>query len=138
VVAIGSIIGNAEIQAAWPDWNTTDTATMWTCWIVTQKALGYVRVEYDRAHYDEYQDRQNPLTPSNQSAWVRPLASVVELRWGAVYEAQAYHDTYHLAEPIMVTFTDRETTIPEEAHFPVEHRPTADLFLTALLKGVNI
>lgn len=136
VVAIGSVIGDAKIVASWPDWNTTNTTTTWTCWVVTQKALGYARVEYAKNLYDEHEEHRHALTPSNQSAWVRPLTGVIGLRWGAIFEAQAIHDTYYPADPITVTFTDWETTIPE-ADFPVDQRRTADRFLTALRKGVN-
>jgi hypothetical protein len=55
---------------------------------------------------------------------------------GCVSEAQAMQGTCYPADPITVTFTDWETTIPE-ADFPVDQRPTADRFLTALRRGVN-
>jgi Fe-S-cluster formation regulator IscX/YfhJ len=136
VAAIGSVIGGAKIEASWPDWNTTNTTTTWTCWVVTQKALGYARVEYEKNLYDEHEEHRHALTPSNQSAWVRPLTGVIGLRWGAVSEAEAMQDTYYPADPITVTFTDWETTIPE-ADFPVDQRRTADRFLTALRRCVN-
>jgi hypothetical protein len=136
VEAIAAVVAGARIEAAWPDWNGTDSTTTWTCWIVTPKALGYVCVEYGRALYDEHADREAKLTPSSQSAWLRPLADVIQLRWGAVHEAGAQCETYYLAEPITVTFSDGETKIPE-ADFPVEQHPTADRFMTALRKGLN-
>jgi hypothetical protein len=45
-------------------------------------------------------------------------------------------DTYYPADPVTVTFTDWETTIPE-TDFPVDQRQTADRFLTALRRGVT-
>ncbi len=139
VLAIGRVIGDAEIQAAWPDWAVANTnpTTTWTCWIVTQSALGFVRVEYGRAHYDEYAERQHKLTPSNQSAWVRRLNDIVEVRWGAVYEAQERDNDYCPAEPITVRFADWETAIPSEGGIPVERRSAADGLLTALRNGAN-
>jgi hypothetical protein len=136
VEAIAAVVQNAKIEAAWPDWNSTDSMTTWTCWIVTPKALGHVRVEYGSARYDEHAEGQHKLTPSSQSAWLRPLADVIQLRWGAVQEAGAQPDTYYRTEPITVRFSDGETTIPE-ADFPVEQRPTADRLLTALRRGLN-
>jgi hypothetical protein len=137
VVAIGSVIGDAEFRESWPYWNTTATTTTWTCWVVTEKTLGCVRVEYAKCHYDDIEEHSAKLTPSSQSAWVRPLSGVIGLRWGAVYEAQGEHDTYYPAEPITVMFTDGETTIPEEPDFAVDQRPKADQLLAALRKGVN-
>jgi hypothetical protein len=137
VVAIGSVIGDEEIRESWPYWNTTPTTTTWTCWVVTQNAaLGCVRVEYQKYLYDDLEERTNKVTPSSQSSWVRPLSGVTGLRWGAVYEAPSEFDTYYPAEPITVTFTDWETTIPE-ADFPVEQRPKADQLLAAIRKSVN-
>jgi hypothetical protein len=136
VEALAALVADAKIEAAWPDWNSTDSTTTWTCWIVTPKALGYVRVEYGRADYDEHADGEQKLTPSSQSAWLRPLSDAIQLRWGAVHEAPAQHDTYYPAEPITVTFSDGETTIPER-DFPVEQRPTADRLLTAIRKAVK-
>jgi hypothetical protein len=136
LVAMGSVIGDAEIQASWPYWNTTATTTTWTCWVVTQNALGCVRVEYQKYLYDDIEERTNKLTPSSQSAWVRPLSGVTELRWGAVYAEQAEFDTYYPAEPLTVTFTDWETKIGE-ADFPVDQRPKADQLLAAIRKSLN-
>jgi hypothetical protein len=136
VEAIATLVADAKIKAAWPDWDSTDSTTTWTCWIVTPEALGYVRVEYGMPLYDERADREHKLTPSSQSAWSRPLTDVIQLRWGAVHEAQAQHDTYYPAEPITVTFSDGETTIPE-GDFPVEQCAKADQVLAAIRAGVN-
>jgi hypothetical protein len=135
-VAISSVIGDAEIRESWLYWNTTDTTTTWTCWVVTQKALGCVRVEYAKYLYDDLEEHNIKVTPSRQTAWVRPLSAITELRWGAIYAAEAELDTYYPAERITVTFTDREIAIPE-ADFPVEQRLTADRFLTALRESVD-
>ena len=137
VVAIASVIGGAGIQAAWPSWYTTGATTTWTCWVVTQRALGYVRVEYGKALYDQHAERERQLVPSSQSAWVRPLADVLGLRWGAVYESQRNDNAYEPAEPITVTFTDRETTIPEDGDVLGGDRPALDRVLTALREGAN-
>jgi hypothetical protein len=136
VEAIATVVPEARIEAAWPDWHSTDSMTTWTCWIVTPTALGHVRVEYERADYDEPADREHKLTPSSQSAWVRRLTSVAGLQFGAFCEANE-RDAYHPAAPITVMFSVGETTIPE-TDFPVEQRQTADRFLTALRKGVGI
>ena len=136
VEAIAALVADAKIKAAWPYWDSTDSTTTWTCWIVTPKALGHVRVEYGRALYDEHEDREQKLTPSSQSAWLRPLTDVIQLRWGAVHEAQAQHDTYYPVEPITVTFSEGETTIPE-GDLPVDQRPNADQVLAAIRAGVN-
>lgn len=135
---MGSVIGDADIEVAWPRWSTDDTRprTTWTCWVVTRKALGYVRVQYDKAYYDRREEHRQMLTPSNQSAWVRPLSRLVELRWGAIYEAESQHDTYYPAEPITATFTDGEITIPE-GDLLFGDRGAADRILTALRKGAN-
>ena len=136
VEAVQAVVRGAAIEAAWPDWHSTDSTTTWTCWVVTAKILGYVRVEYERVSYDEPADREHTLTPSSQSAWLRPLKDVIQLRWGAVHAAGAQPDTYHLAEPMTVTFSDGETTIPER-DFSVEERPTAERFMIALRRGLG-
>jgi hypothetical protein len=135
VEAIAAVVPGAKIEAAWPDWNSTDSTTTWTCWIVTPEALGYVRVEYGRADYDEPADREHKLTPSSQSAWVRKLTSVVGLQFGAFCEANE-RDAYHPVAPITVMFSVGQTTIPE-TDFPAEQRQTADRFLTALRRGLG-
>ena len=140
VVAIAAVIGDVEIAAAWTNWDTTtDTqATTWTSWVVTERTIGHVRVIYQKALYDEYAERQHKLTPSEQSAWVRPLTGVTKLQWGAFYEAQEKDNAYYPAGPITVTFTDGEATIPKKGQLPVEQRSTADRFLTALRKGTHL
>jgi hypothetical protein len=136
VVAMGSVIGDAEIQASWPYWDTTATTTTWTCWVVTQNALGCVRVEYQKDLYDDIAERTHRLIPSSQSAWVRPLSGVVGLRLGAVYEEQGESDTYYPAEPPTVMFTDWEAKIGE-ANFPVAQRKKADQLVAAIRKSLN-
>jgi hypothetical protein len=136
VEAVQAVVRGAGIEAAWPDWKCTDSTTTWSCWVVTAKILGYVRVEYGRASYDETAEREQKLTPSSQSAWLRPLTDVIQLRWGAVQASPAQRDTYHLSEPMTVTFSNGETTIPER-DFSVEERPTADRIMTAVRKGLG-
>jgi hypothetical protein len=136
VVAIGSVIGDAEILASWPNCETTDATTTWTCWVVTQNALGCVRVEYQKDLYDDIAERTHRLTPSSQSAWVRPLSGVTGLRWGAFYEEQAEFDTYYPAEPLTVTFIDWETKIPE-VDLPLDQRKKADQLVAAIRKSLN-
>jgi hypothetical protein len=63
------------------------------------------------------------------------LAHVTGLRFGHFYAANV--TTYYPAEPITVTFPDAEITIPGP-NFPVEQRPAADRFLTALRAGVDL
>jgi hypothetical protein len=136
VEAIAAVVPDAKIEAAWPDWNSTDSTTTWTCWIVTPKTLGHVRVEYGSALYDEHADNQHKLAPSSQSAWLRPLTDVIQLQWGAIHEAHAQPETYYPAEPITVTFSDGKITIPE-GDFPVEQGPTAGKLLSAIRKGLD-
>lgn len=137
-LAVAVVVGDAEIEAAWPAWDTTSAeTTTWTCWVVTERILGHVRVEYERGFYDEHAEREHKLTPSSRSSWVRPLNSVTRLQWGAFYEAPEKDDAYHPAEPIKVKFPNWETPIPDGG-LPVEQRSTADRFLTALRKGANL
>ena len=70
---------------------------------------------------------------------VRPLAGIVRLQLGAVYEDSSHDDTYYPAQPIKVTFTDGfEVNIPEDAAaVPPEQRSAVDGFLTAIRKGAN-
>jgi hypothetical protein len=140
VLAIAAVVGDGEIAAAWTDWDTTtDTqATTWTCWVVTERTVGHVRVIYQNALYDEHAERQHKLTPSEQSAWVRPLTDVTKLQWGAFCEAQEKDNAYYPADPITVTFTDGEATIPKKRELPVDQRSKADRFLTALRKGTHL
>jgi hypothetical protein len=139
VLAIGTVTGGDEVKAAWPDWITTDpAATTWTCWVVTQKALGFVQVEYEKALYDEYSEREHNLNPKKQTAWVRRLSDIIEVGWGAVYEAQERDKDYCPAEPITIRFADWATAIPTtEGGIPPERRSAADGLLTALREGAG-
>jgi hypothetical protein len=135
VVALASVIGDAGSLASWASWDCTESTTTWSCWIVTERALGHVNIAYGRTLYDQGEEQQHQLEPSSHSAWVRPLAHVTGLRFGHFYAANV--TTYYPAEPITVTFPDAETTIPGP-NFPVEQRPAADRFLTALRAGVDL
>jgi len=102
---------------------------------VVQILLGHVNIAYGRTLYDQGEEQQHQLEPSSHSAWVRTLAHVTGLRFGHFYAANV--TTYYPAEPITVTFPDAEITIPGP-NFPVEQRPAADRFLTALRAGVDL
>jgi hypothetical protein len=143
VVAIASVIGDAAgIRAAWTSRATGSATgnTTYTCWVVTDRTLGHVSVEYARDMYDEDADREHNLTPTSMESWVRPLGGVIRLQLGAVHEDSSLDDTYYPAQPFSVKFTDGfEVTIPEEAAaVPPEQRCAVDAFLTALRKGARI
>lgn len=138
-VAIASVIGDGNILAAWLTWvtGTGMGTTTYTGWVVTGTDLGHVQVEYDREFYDQHAESQHHLTPTSTACWVRPLAGIIGLRWGAFYEDSSKDDTYYPARSITVTFADHEVTIGEDA-VPVEQRAAADGLLAAIRKGANI
>jgi hypothetical protein len=139
VLAIASVIRDAGIRAACASRATgSETGkTTYTCWVVTDTALGHVSVEYDRDMYDERTDRQHNLTPTSMASWVRPLAGIIRIEWGAVYEDSSRGDTYYPAQPIKATFTDGfEVTIPD-GPLLVEQRSAVDGLLTWIRKGAK-
>lgn len=67
VVALNSIIDTSVSAAVWPSMDTTASTTAWKCWAVTERSVGYVLIRYKKADYDEREERQKELTPSNWS-----------------------------------------------------------------------
>lgn len=138
VVALNSIIGDADTAASWSQVSyPTASTTVWQCWIVTESAIGHIRVEYQHELYDQEAERQEELTPSNWSAWVRPLADILRLEYGAFYAATGKPTTFEPAIPIKVIFTNGEITIPEGNSIPVEHRAAADKIFSKLRAGLK-
>ena len=136
VVAVNSIIGNSVSAAVWSSTNTTGSTTAWSCWVVTERAVGHVLIKYKKAEYDEREERQNELTPSNWSVWVRPLADIVGLRYGAFYAAEGKPTVFDPAEPIKVIFSDGAVNIPA-GPIPIDQRAEVGRIITALREGVN-
>jgi hypothetical protein len=136
VVALASIIGDADGVAVWPSMDTTQSTTTWSCWIVTERALGHVRIEYEKSSYDQDEEAVKELTAAAWSAWVRPLANVTGLRFGPFYATQRKPAVFEPVEPIAVIFTDAEISIPD-GPIPVDERPEVDRIISAIRALVN-
>lgn len=137
VAALNSIIdGDPDTASAWPSMETTASSTTWSCWIVTERSVGHVRIQYAKYQYDQREEPQREITPSAWSAWVRPLADIVGIRYGAYYVVPSKPTIFLPAEPIKVIFSDGEISIPD-GPFPVEDRSTADRIFSRLRASVN-
>jgi hypothetical protein len=136
VVAVNSIIDRSVSAATWSSMNTTGSTTAWTCWAVTERSVGHVLIKYKKADYDEHEERQKELTPSSWSVWVRPLADIVGLRYGAFYAAEGKPTVFDPAEPIKVIFSDGAVNIPA-GPIPIDQRAEVGRIVTALREGVK-
>ena len=135
-VALNSIIDSSVSAAAWSSMDTTESTTAWSCWVVTERSVGHVLIKYKKAAYDEREERQNELTPSSWSVWVRPLADIVGLRYGAFYAAEGKPTVFDPAEPIKVIFSDGAINIPA-GPIPIDQRAEVGRIITALREGVK-
>jgi hypothetical protein len=137
VVALNSVLGEiADTALSWSLMTTTETTTTWTCWVVTELVLGHVRVEYTAAIYDQSAEAQRELTPSAWSAWVRPLADIVELRYGAFYSAPGKSTVFEPAEPLTLIFANGDKCkIP--GPIPADQRGAADNLFTKIRAGAK-
>ncbi len=136
VVALNSIIDKSVSAAAWSWMDTTASTTAWTSWVVTERAVGHVLIKYKKADYDEREERQNELTPSSSSVWVRPLADIIGIRYGAFYAAEGKPTVFYPAEPIKVIFSDGAVSIPA-GPIPIDQRAEVGRIIRALREGVN-
>jgi hypothetical protein len=136
VVAVNSIIGNSVSAAVWSSTNTTGSTTAWSSWVVTERAVSHVLIKYKKAEYDEREERQNEFTPSNWSVWVRPLADIVGLRYGAFYAVEGKPTVFDPAQPIKVIFSDGAVNIPA-GPIPIDQRAEVGRIVTALREGVK-
>jgi hypothetical protein len=48
VVALGSLIGHSSKLVVWPSMDTTVSTTTWSCWVVTERSLGRLKIEYEK------------------------------------------------------------------------------------------
>ena len=136
VVAVNSVIDNSVSAAAWSSMDTTESTTTWSCWVVTERSLGHVLIKYKKAEYDEREERQKELTPSSWSVWVRPLADVIGLRYGAFYAADGQPNVFYPAEPVKVIFSDGAVSIPA-GPIPIDQRAEVGRVITALREFVT-
>jgi hypothetical protein len=136
VVALNSIIDKSVSAAAWSSMATTASTTAWTCWVVTERSVGHVLIKYKKAEYDDREERQKEFTPSNWSVWVRPLADIIGIRYGAFYAAEGNPTVFYPAQPIKVIFSDGAVSIPA-GPIPIDQRAEVGRIITALREGVN-
>ncbi len=136
VVALNSIIDTSVRAAAWSSMDTTASTTAWTIWVVTERSVGHVLIKYKKADYDEREERQNELTPSSSSVWVRPLADIIGIRYGRFCAAEGKPTVFYPAEPIKVIFSDGAVSIPA-GPIPIDQRAEVSRIITALREGVN-
>ena len=136
VVAVNSIIDNSVSAAAWSSMDTTESTTTWSCWVVTERSVGHVLIKYKKAAYDEREERQQELTPSSWSVWVRPLADIVGLRYGAFCAAEGKPTVFDPAEHIKVMFSNGAVNIPA-GPIPIDQRAEVGRIITALREGVR-
>jgi len=136
VVALNSIIDKSVSAATWSSMDTTGSTTAWTCWAVTERSVGHVLIKYKKADYDEHEERQKELTPSSWSVWVRPLADIIGIRYGAFYAAEGNRTMFYPAEPIKVIFSDGAVSIPA-GPIPTDQRAEVSRVITALREFVK-
>ncbi len=136
VVAVNSIIDRSVRAAAWSSMATTASTTAWTCWVVTERSVGHVLIKYKKAGYDEGEERQKEVSPSSWSVWVRPVADIIGIRYGAFYADEANPTVFYPAEPIKVIFSDGAVSIPA-GPIPIDQRAEASRIITALREFVN-
>ena len=136
VVAVNSIIEHSISAATWSSMETTESTTAWSCWVVTERSVGHVLIKYEKAAYDEREERQKELTPSSWYVWVRPLADIVGLRYGAFYAAEGKPTVFDPAEPIKVIFSDGAVNIPA-GPIPSDQRAEVGRIITALREGMK-
>jgi hypothetical protein len=136
VLSIASAIGDADIVASWSG-REFGQHTIWTCWAVTPTTLGYARVEYQREWYDLVEETTNPVVPSSQSAWVRPLASVIALESGSYFKDERQKDAYYPLGPMKITFQDITFAMPGPKGFSADDRDRANTFIKAIHAGVR-
>ncbi len=136
VVALNSIIDKSASAATWSSMETTATTTVWKCWAVTERAVGYVLIRYKKAGYDEHEERRNELTPSNWSVWVRPLTDIIGIRYGAFSAAEGNPTVFYPDQPIKVIFSDGSVSIPASP-IPSDQRAEVSRLVTALREFVK-
>jgi hypothetical protein len=136
VVAVNSIIDRSVSAAAWSSMATTASTTAWTCWVVTERSVGHVLIKYKKADYDEGEERQKEVTPSSWSVWVRPVADIIGIRYGAFYAAEGNPTVFYPAEPIKVIFSDGAVSLPA-GPIPIDQRAEVGRVITALREFVT-
>jgi hypothetical protein len=136
VVALNSIIDKSVSAATWSSMETTASTTSWKCWAVTERAVGYALIRYKKADYDEHQERQKELNPSNWSVWVRPLADIIGIRYGAFHAVDGDPTLFYPAEPVKVIFSDGAVSIPA-GPIPIDQRGEVSRVITALREFVK-
>jgi hypothetical protein len=136
VVALNSIIDKSVSAATWSSMETTTSTTVWKCWAVTERAVGYALIRYKKTDYDEHEERQNEITPSNWTVWVRPLADIIGIRYGAFYPAEGNPTVFYPAQPIKVIFSDGAVSLPA-GPIPIDQRAEVSRVITALREFVK-
>ena len=136
VVALNSIIDKSVSAATWSSMDTTASTTVWKCWAVTERSVGYALIRYKKAGYDEHEERQKELTPSNRSVWVRPLTDIIGIRYGAFSTAEGNPSVLYPVEPIKVIFSDGAVSIPA-GPIPIDQRAEVSRVITALREFVK-
>ena len=136
VVAVNSIIDNSVSVAVWSSMDTTQSTTTWSAWVVTERSVGHALIKYKKAEYDQHEERQRELAPSGWSVWVRPLADIVGLKYGAFYAVEGKPTVFDPAEPIKVIFSDSAVSIPA-GPIPIDQRAEVGRIIRALREGVN-
>jgi hypothetical protein len=136
VVALNSIIDKSVSTATWSSMDTTASTTVWKCWAVTERSVGYALIRYKTADYDEHQERQKELAPSNWSVWVRPLTDIIGIRYGAFSAAEGNPNVFYPVEPIKIIFSDGGVSVPA-GPIPTDQRAEVSRLITALREFVR-
>ena len=83
------------------------------------------------------EERTNPLNPFGQTAWVRPLASIVALEYGSYFEDDRRKNTYYPLGPMKITFPDSTFEVPGPKGFAADDRDRANTFIKAIRTAVR-
>jgi len=137
VVALNSILGDADALTSWSRVDFPPESTVWSCWIVTESSVGHVRVEYTHPLYDQYEEGQQEVLPSACAAWVRPLADIVGLQYGRFYGVEGKPTTFEPAESVEVTFSGGQVIRIPEYPILADQRGAADNIFSRLRAGLK-
>lgn len=118
VVAVEAATGGQEIRAGWVQYDASKP-TVWSCWALTESALAYVEVAYDKELYDQAEEQSGfSVDPELRHAWCRPLARVAKVDYGSPFAKDLRRGLWFPRGPITVTFDGGASiTIPTTGGF---------------------
>ncbi|MGJ6126681.1 hypothetical protein QN239_29295 [Mycolicibacterium sp. Y3] len=139
--ALLSLVDPTRHVASWTEWEP-GLPTFWRCWFLTDSALAYVHLQFDKENYyraveEDLYSRMEFIPTVTREAWVLPLNSVVKVQLDGYGTPLGNERQEMPLDGLVLSFANGdEVKLPSQIARRIDERQGLDEFTAALRAAI--